>query len=118
LCCCWERADAGKRALGRVEQSNAHPYTNENGPHPWLVEHLGKTDFIPAWREVLKGHYQGMLDLAVITTPDSRLDNYYLEGLAFLLRETDIDGLLTTRALVGNRSSVRIGFLRHRASRC
>ena len=50
------------------------------GPHPWLVEHLGESGFIPAWRDVLGGRYNGMLDLAVITTPDSRLDNFYLEG--------------------------------------
>ena len=31
----------------------ARPLTNGSGPHPWLVEHLGETGFIPAWREVL-----------------------------------------------------------------
>ena len=72
---------------------HAHPLTNGHGPHPWLVEHLGESGFIPAWRDTLGGRYHGLLDLAVITTPDSRLDNFYLEGLAYTLRETDCDGL-------------------------
>ena len=72
---------------------NAHPLTNSRGPHPWLVQHLGDSGYIPAWRDTLGGRYQGMLDLAVITTPDSRLDNFYLEGLAYTRRETGIDGL-------------------------
>jgi hypothetical protein len=71
----------------------AHPLTNGSGPHPWLVDHLGPEGYIPAWREVLGGQYKGLLDLAVITTPDSRLDNFYLEGLAFTLRGTDLDGV-------------------------
>jgi hypothetical protein len=72
---------------------NARPITNRNGPHPWLVEHLGKEGYIPAWRETIGGRYGGLLDLAVITTPDSRMCNFYLEGLAYTLRETDFDGL-------------------------
>lgn len=72
---------------------HAKPLTNPGGPHPWLLEHLGETGYIPAWRDTLRGRYQGMLDLAVLTTPDSRLDNFYLEGLAFCLREIDIDGV-------------------------
>ncbi len=72
---------------------DAHPVTNGDGPHPWLVDHLGPEGYIPAWREVIGGRYGGLLDLAIITTPDSRLCNFYLESLAFLLRETDFDGM-------------------------
>lgn len=71
----------------------AKSLTNPNGPHSWLLEHLGTTGYIPAWRDVLGGRYKGMLDLSVLTTPDSRLDNFYLEGLDFMLREIDIDGI-------------------------
>lgn len=85
----------------------AHPLTNGKGPHPWLVEHLGETGFIPAWRDVLRGPYKGMLDLAVITTPDSRLDNFYLEGLAFTLRETGVDGVYIDDTAMGRKAFQR-----------
>jgi hypothetical protein len=76
------------------------------GSHPWLLEHL-REDFIPAWRETLAGPYNGMLDLAVITTPDSRLDNFYLEGLAYTAAKADIDGLYIDDTSMGRKSSQR-----------
>ncbi|HNY27759.1 MAG TPA: DUF6067 family protein [Candidatus Sumerlaeota bacterium] len=85
----------------------ARPLTNGNGPHPWLVEHLGETGFIPAWREVIQGRYKGLLDLAVITTPDSRLNNFYLEGLAFTLCGTDFDGLYIDDTALDRKSFQR-----------
>lgn len=85
----------------------AHPLTNGGGPHPWLVEHLGEAGYIPAWRDVLRGRYQGLLDLAVITTPDSRLDNFYCEGLAFTLRETGIDGVYIDDTSLGRKGFQR-----------
>lgn len=85
----------------------ARPLTNGSGPHPWLVEHLGETGFIPAWRDVLGGRYRGLLDLAVITTPDSRLDNFYCEGLAFTLRETGFDGVYIDDTALGRKAFQR-----------
>lgn len=71
----------------------AWPVTNPNGPHPWLKEHVGE-DIVPAWRENLKfPDYPNKLDLAVITTPDSRWNNFYLEGLNYLIKNAGIDGL-------------------------
>ena len=87
--------------------TNARPVTNKNGPHPWLVAHLGETGYIPAWREVLKGRYQDMLDLAVITTPDSRLDNFFCEGLVFTLRQTEFDGVYVDDTSLGRKSFQR-----------
>jgi len=86
---------------------NAKPLTNRGGPHPWLLEHLGETGYIPAWRDVLGGRYKGMLDLAVITTPDSRLDNFYCEGLAFTLRETGFDGVYVDDTALGRKAFQR-----------
>ena len=85
---------------------HARPVTNSSGAHPWLVEHL-REDFIPAWRETLGGPYKGMLDLAVITTPDSRLDNFYLEGLAYTAARADIDGLYIDDTSMGRKTSQR-----------
>lgn len=69
------------------------PVTNPNGPHPWLQRHAGD-DIVPAWRENLNyPGYKSTLDLAVITTPDSRWNNFYLEGLDYLVKKGGIDGL-------------------------
>ena len=69
------------------------PVTNRNGPHPWLRAHLGE-DFVPAWRETLRHPgLEGKLDLAVLTTPSTRWDNFYLAGLDYLVRNARIDGL-------------------------
>lgn len=71
----------------------AWPVTNPQGPHPWLKAHVGE-DIVPAWRENLKfPEYPNKLDLAVITTPDSRWNNFYLEGLDYLINNAGIDGL-------------------------
>lgn len=79
---------------------------NPNGAHPWLLEHL-REKFIAAWREVLTGRYEGVLDLAVITTPDSRLDNFYLEGLDFLARDGQVDGIYVDDSSIGRKTFQR-----------
>lgn len=55
----------------------------------WLQEHL-EDRFVPAWHEPLP---DGDWDAAIATTGLSRWHNYYLEGLAWLIREAGIDGL-------------------------
>ncbi len=84
----------------------AKPITNSSGAHPWLVEHL-REGFIPAWRETIGGPYNGLLDLAVITTPDSRLDNFYLEGLAYTTAKANIDGLYIDDTSMGRKTTQR-----------
>ena len=90
--------------------TDVHPVTtviNRDGPHPWLIEHLGDRGYIPAWRTTLKGRYEGMLDLAVITTPDTRWNNFYLEGLKRLVDRADIDGLYIDDTALDRRSLQR-----------
>jgi len=66
---------------------------NPKGPHPWLIENF-KEDFIPAWKCAFnEGPYKGRQDLSVITTPDSRLNNFYLEGLDWMCKNIGIDGM-------------------------
>ncbi len=85
----------------------AWPVTNRNGPHPWLKEHVGE-DIVPAWREDLKfPEYPQKLDLAVITTPDSRWNNFYLEGLDYLIRKAGIDGLYIDDTALDRKSMQR-----------
>jgi len=59
----------------------------------WINENVG-ADVIPAWRQPLKGRkYKGFYDSAVITEGQSRLCNFYAEGLDYLIKKTDIDGI-------------------------
>ena len=93
----------GEALLKRDASVPGWPCTNRNGPHPWLREHVGM-DILPAWRENVRfpQAYPPRLDLAVITTPDTRWDNFYLEGLDYLVREYGIDGLyIDDTALTG-----------------
>ncbi len=83
------------------------PVTNRNGPHPWLKAHAGD-DLVPAWRETLRyPEYKGMLDLAVITTPDTRWNNFYLEGLDYLVKEAGIDGIYIDDTALDRKSMQR-----------
>ena len=59
------------------------------GGGAWLREHL-VSHYSPAWHETLP---TGEVDAAIETTGLSRWHNYYLEGLAWLLRNVEIDGL-------------------------
>lgn len=59
------------------------------GGDPWLREHL-VSGYQPAWREKLS---ETESDAAIKQTGLSRWHNYYLEGLAWLMRNVGIDGL-------------------------
>ncbi len=78
---------------------------NPKGPHPWLTEHL-RDAFIPAWRTTIGSPYN-KLDLSVITTPDSRWNNFYLEGLKFLCDRAGIDGIYVDDTALDHRSLQR-----------
>lgn len=69
------------------------PCTNPYGPNQWLRDHVGM-NIVPAWRENIKfSQYPHRLDLAVLTAPDTRWNNFYLGGLEYLVKEYGIDGL-------------------------
>ena len=66
---------------------------HKNGPDSWLVKNLGK-NFIPAWVQPLTvGKLAGSTDLSVITTPDTRWNNFYLGGLDWMVKNIHIDGI-------------------------
>lgn len=66
---------------------------NKDGPAEWLKTNL-RENYIPAWHNIIKeGKFQGELDLSVITTPDSRLNNFYIGGLDWMVRNYEIDGV-------------------------
>ncbi len=66
---------------------------NPKGPDEWLKKNV-REHYIPAWlNTIAEGPFKGELDLAVITTPDSRLNNFYVGGLDWMLAHLDIDGV-------------------------
>ncbi len=87
---------------GESVRTVIHP----NGPHPWLKEHFDG-DYIPAWVAELGGKFKGRLDLALITTPDSRWNNFYLEGLDYLVKKAKIDGLYIDDSALDRLSLLR-----------
>ncbi|MCD0486674.1 DUF6067 family protein [Pedobacter sp. MC2016-14] len=66
---------------------------NPNGVHPWLGKNL-KENFIPGWVATFTaGKYKGRQDLAILTRPDSRLNNFFLGGMDWMCKELKIDGI-------------------------
>ena len=64
-----------------------------NGPNEWLKKNL-KGKYIPAWYNLVpEGKFKGQTDLSVITTPDSRLNNFYVAGLDWMVQHIGIDGV-------------------------
>lgn len=59
----------------------------------WLTENFGE-DIIPGWFvKYKKGKYKGLHDFSFIVKPDTRLDNYYVEGLNWLVDNIGIKGI-------------------------
>ncbi|MEX2594169.1 MAG: glycoside hydrolase domain-containing protein [Anditalea sp.] len=64
-----------------------------NGPNEWLVKNL-RENYVPAWyNPISEGRFKGSVDLSVITTPNSRLNNFYIGGLDWMLKNLKIDGV-------------------------
>ncbi len=75
---------------GNASRTEAlHP----NGPNEWLIKNM-REKYIPAWYNLVKeGKFKGETDLSVITTPDSRLNNFYIAGLDWMVQHMGIDGV-------------------------
>lgn len=59
----------------------------------WLVDNFGE-DIIPGWFVKYKhGKYKNDHDISFIVRPDTRLDNYYVEGLNWLVDNIGIKGI-------------------------
>ena len=69
--------------------------TGKGGGCPWLREHL-VDGYRPQWYYPLDKEVNGIVaDAAIQSSPDmnSRWYNYYIEGLAWIIENADIDGL-------------------------
>ena len=67
----------------------------DGGGFPWLREHF-VTDYTPQWYEHFDyTNKEGIVaDASILTAEsDSRWYNYYIEGLAWMVRNLDIDGI-------------------------
>jgi hypothetical protein len=63
------------------------------GPNEWYIHNL-REKYIPAWYNLIgEGKFKGEIDLSVITTPDSRLNNFYIAGLDWMVQNMKIDGV-------------------------
>ncbi len=75
---------------------SAHRITASGGGYPYLVEHL-EDNYIPAWMQPLDANTVdgplNQIDAAIATRGDSRLANYYVESIGWLLRNFAIRGL-------------------------
>ncbi|MBQ7256297.1 MAG: hypothetical protein IJS60_01215 [Abditibacteriota bacterium] len=60
------------------------------GGYPWLLEHLDP-EYVPAWRQPL--YFNGETDAAISTAPLSRLHNYYVHGMDYMMKVFGNDGL-------------------------
>lgn len=73
------------------KQGVSHSWQKEKPQ--WLVENFGD-DIIPGWFvNYNKGKYKGEHDISFIVRPDTRLDNYYIEGLNWLINNIGIKGI-------------------------
>lgn len=59
------------------------------GGYQWLQEHL-VDNYTPQWYTHLG---DGVVDASILNSGESRWYNYYIEGLAWLVKNMDIDGL-------------------------
>ncbi len=65
----------------------------QNGVDPFLTETFGD-EVIPAWKHVFSGgKYDGTTDPTVITNPNSRIANFYVGSISWMIDHIGIDGL-------------------------
>lgn len=68
-------------------------HLHRNGPAEWLKVNL-REKYVPAWyNNIDRGIFKGEVDLSVVTTPDSRLNNFYIGGLDWMVRNMELDGV-------------------------
>ena len=72
-----------------------------------LYEYFGER-IIPAWRERYgDSKYKVESDISFIVRPDSRLDNYYIEGLDWLIKNMGIKGIYVDDAAFDRTTAER-----------
>jgi hypothetical protein len=91
----WALRSLGDEILG----------TGKGGGYPWLREHL-IDNYYPQWYQWFPDK---SADASIVNAPgDSRWYNYYIEGLAWLVKNVDIDGLYLDDVSYDRRTVKRI----------
>jgi hypothetical protein len=91
----WALRSLGNEILGE----------GQGGGYPWLREHL-ITGYRPQWYQWFPDK---SADASIVNAPgDSRWYNYYIEGLAWLVKNVDIDGLYLDDVSYDRRTVKRI----------
>lgn len=91
----WALRSLGNEILGE----------GKGGGYPWLREHL-IDGYRPQWYQYFPDK---SADASIVNAPgDSRWYNYYIEGLAWLVRNVDIDGLYLDDVSYDRRTVKRI----------
>jgi len=91
----WALRSLGNEILG----------DGNGGGYPWLREHF-IDGYLPQWYQYFPDK---SADASVVNAPgDSRWYNYYIEGLAWLVRNVDIDGLYLDDVSYDRRTVKRI----------
>ena len=89
----WALRSLGGEVIHDGPGKDTRTLIHRNGPNEWLNKNLA-THFIPAWYNAFEeGKYAGDMDISVITTPDSRWNNYYLAGLDWMVKNLGVDGI-------------------------
>lgn len=89
----WALRSLGGEIIHDGPGKDARTLIHKNGPNEWLNKNFN-TNFIPAWYNAFKeGKYAGDMDISIITTPDSRWNNYYLEGLDWMIHNINLGGV-------------------------
>ena len=89
----WAFESLGGEVIYPGPGNDAKTLIHPNGSDQWLKDNLRK-NYIPAWvANFTTGKYAGTRDLSVITTPNSRLNNFYIAGLDWMTKHLKIDGI-------------------------
>ena len=89
----WALRSLGSEVIHDGPGKDTRTLIHPNGPNEWLNQNLGD-HFIPAWYNAFnEGKYAGDMDISIITTPDSRWNNYYLAGLDWMVNRLNVDGI-------------------------
>jgi hypothetical protein len=90
----WPFASLNGEIIYPGPGAKAKTVTDPHGPDPWLLKNMRERKYIPAWvSHFTKGKYKSMQDLSVITTPESRMYNFYVAGLSWMVHHLGIDGI-------------------------
>jgi len=85
------------------------PATNyRSGVHPWIIRHVCG-NYLTGWAEVIRnGPAEGIVDLALQLSVNTRFENFYCEGLRCMLEKCPFDVLYLDDIFISRNGFQRI----------